>query len=140
MQFLCEFVSWRTWCNLEKLKYSIVHTTYCLMFKLQSIQAWQRFLLKQFVKNKPESDLSNKCTLFENNSKCRIWIFEFWHLHQFNRRTVWLTHQMSSFLKLKNKVNRHRDLIFGLPDQKLAKLREPDKPNPRGRSRVTRIS
>ena len=25
-----------------------------------------------------------------------------------------------SFLKLKNKVNRHRDLIFGRPDQKLA--------------------
>ena len=25
-----------------------------------------------------------------------------------------------SFLELKNKANRHRDLIFGLPDQKLA--------------------
>ena len=27
---------------------------------------------------------------------------------------------LKSFLKLKNKVNRHRDLIFGRPDQKLA--------------------
>ena len=57
------------------------------MFKLQSIQAWQRFLLKHFVKNEPEwtteSDLSNKCTLFENNSKCRIWIFVAFKTDQF---------------------------------------------------------
>ena len=51
--------------------------TVCMAYRRYTGRATPQICLTSFLFRKEES--FGKNTLFENYSKCRIWIFEFWH-------------------------------------------------------------